>query len=186
MEISDEEIIGQVKGGHKQAFTVLVERYQSPIFNLMYRYSRSDHDAADLTQEVFIRAYEKLGTFKPGGSFFSWMYTLAVNRANDWRRRQQTMAKYRHVMQAEKADQYPKESRQERDLLQQEDLQQLETAMQELNDDTREILILRYRYDCSVRETAEIFSISESAVKMRTTRGLKQLQDLLQGEDYEK
>ena len=182
MEKSDGDIIDQVLGGQKQAFSVLVERYQRQIFNLMYRYSRSDHDAADLTQEVFLRAYEKLSSFKSSNSFFSWLYTLAVNKAHDWSRKQSRRKKYQNDLQNTRPDPVRTESKQEKILQRQEDVMELQRAMQELPDDTREILVLRYHHNFSVKESAEIFSISESAVKMRTSRGLKQLQNLLQGE----
>ena len=184
MEKSDEEIIGQVLGGHKQAYSVLVQRYQKQIFNLMYRYSRSDHDAADLTQEVFLRAYEKLSGFRSGHSFFSWLYTLAVNRANDWSRQQNRQKKNQRELQSMVPGPVKTGSKQETILRDKEDLIRLQRAMQELPDDTREILMLRYHNDCSVKEVAEIFSISESAVKMRTARGLQQLQDLMQGDGF--
>ena len=180
MKKSDEEIIGQVLSGHKQAYSVLVERYQKQIFNLMYRYSRSDHDAADLTQEVFLRAYEKLSSFHSGRSFFSWLYTLAVNRANDWIRLQNTRKKKQLEMQNRAPEPAETCSKQEKILQGKEELIRLQRAMQVLPDDTREILMLRYHHDCPVKEVAEIFSISESAVKMRTSRGLQQLQDLIQ------
>ena len=181
MEKSDEEIIGQVLGGHKQAYSVLVQRYQKQIFNLMYRYSRSDHDAADLTQEVFLRAYDKLSSFRSGHSFFSWLYTLAVNRANDWSRQRNRQKKNQRELQNRLPEPIKTGSKQEKILQDKEELIRLQNAMQMLPDDTREVLMLRYHHDRSVKEVAEIFSISESAVKMRTSRGLQQLQDLMQG-----
>ena len=182
MEKSDEEIIRQVLGGDKQEFSAFIQRYQRQVFNLMYRYSQTDHDAADLTQEVFLRAYEKLGSFKPGHSFFSWLYTLAVNRAHDWSRKQNRQKKHHNELHNTRPEPVRTESRQEKRLLRHEEVMQLQKAMQELPDDTREILVLRYHHSCSVKEAAEIFSISESAVKMRTSRGLKQLQYLMGGE----
>ncbi len=183
MEKSDEDIVSQVLGGNKQAYAVLIQRYQKQIFNLMYRYSCSDHDAADLTQEAFLRAYEKLGSFKPGNSFFSWLYTLAVNKAHDWNRKQNRQKNNLRELQNLTPEPVKTGSRQEKTIQHREEVIQLQRAMQKLHDDTREILMLRFQHDCSVKVVAEIFSISESAVKMRTSRGLKQLQDLMPGEN---
>jgi RNA polymerase sigma-70 factor (ECF subfamily) len=61
-----------------------------------------------------------------------------------------------------------------------EEVQRLQRVMNLLTDETREILMLRFHQECSVKEVARIFSISESAVKMRTSRGLQQLQGLMQ------
>ena len=183
MRKSDEEIIAQVLEGQKQKFSVLVERYQKQVFNLMYRYCGSDNDAADLTQEAFLRAYEKLDCFKMGHSFFSWLYTLALNTAHDWRRKKNRQTKKHQELKNTTPDPVKVDSRQETLLQYKEDLSQMQQAMQELPDDIREVLILRYNHSCSVKEAAEIFSISESAVKMRASRGLKLLRDIMQGEN---
>lgn len=180
MEKSDEEIIGQVRNGHKQAYSILIGRYQRPIYNLMYRYSRSEADAADLTQEVFLRAYEKLNSFESGNRFFTWLYTLAVNRANDWARKRSRLQLNRTELAERMAHPGDSEVRQEKILESREQLQQLQKAVDMLPDEIREILMLRYHEECSVREVARIFSISESAVKMRTARGLQQLKELMQ------
>lgn len=180
MEQSDEEIIGQVLAGRKQAFGELIIRYQRPIYNLMYRYSHSETDATDLTQEVFVRAYEKLHTYKPGNSFFSWLYTLSVNRATDWtRKRDRRNRNYEKIVDHFSSRQ-ENISRQENLLENKENIQWLQQTLLMLPDMTREILILRFREDLPVKEVAGIFSISESAVKMRTARGLQQLQNLMQ------
>ena len=180
MEKSDEEIIRRVLGGRKQEYSVLILRYQRQIYNLMYRYSHSEHAAADLTQEVFLRAYEKLSSFRSGHSFFSWLYTLAVNRANDWSRKRSRH--YKKNMQLHNSLPEPaiSGSTLEKILENREEVQRLQRVMNLLTDETREILMLRFHHECSVKEVARIFSISESAVKMRTSRGLQQLQGLMQ------
>lgn len=181
MEDSDEVIIARVLDGQNEAFSVLVKRYQKQIFNLMLRYSRSEIDAADLTQDAFIRAYEKLDRFKPGNSFFSWMYKLALNVAHDWRRKNSRMRNKHKELYNRMPELVKSETGHENILQLQEEIDQLQNAMLELADETREIILLRYHHNRSVQETAEIFSISQSAVKMRTSRGISQLQELMQG-----
>lgn len=87
MSETDEEIIEEVLAGNTQIFEVLVNRYERPVYNLMYRYSNNVEEAADLTQDVFLSVFRNLGTFKQGKGFFSWMYTIALNRARDWARK---------------------------------------------------------------------------------------------------
>lgn len=182
MEISNEEIISQVLDGRKQAYSILITRYQRQIFNLMYRYSRSENDAADLTQEVFLRAFEKLNSFRSGHSFFAWLYTLAVNRANDWIRKRNRQQQNHIQLANQLTNHQEKDAGQEKLLENKENLQRLHRAINMLTDDTREILMLRFHEEIPVKEVAQIFSISESAVKMRTARGLQQLQDIMQEE----
>ena len=83
---SDKAIIRRVLKGEVQLFAKIVERYERPIYNLMFRYCRSEQEAADMSQDVFLRSYDRLASFNEDKKFFPWLYTLAVNRANDWYR----------------------------------------------------------------------------------------------------
>ena len=89
MEISDNYIVEQVRQGDVEAYAELVERYQKCIFNLMYRFSYTKGDAAELTQDVFCKAYEKLNSFQNNRTFFPWLYTLAINHGREWSRKQE-------------------------------------------------------------------------------------------------
>jgi len=75
----DQEIIERVLGGERDAYGTLVDRYKGPLFNLAYRMTGSRHDADDLTQETFIRAYAALSSFRKGSKFFTWLYTISLN-----------------------------------------------------------------------------------------------------------
>ena len=94
METSDNQLIRQVLAGDNSAFAVLIERYKVQIYNLMYRYSGSREEAADLTQDVFCKLFEKLDRYREQKSFFSWLYVLALNHARDWCRKR-TRHKYK-------------------------------------------------------------------------------------------
>ena len=67
-----------------ECYSILVRQYQKPIFNLMYRVTGSSEDAKDLTQETFIKAYEKLDHFRMGARFFPWLYTIGYNHARNF------------------------------------------------------------------------------------------------------
>ncbi len=75
----DRKSIMEVLSGNVDAYRDLVQRYQKPIFNLMYRLTGSREDARDLAQETFIKAYQKLDHFKLGSRFFPWLYTIGLN-----------------------------------------------------------------------------------------------------------
>ena len=178
MHLSDEEIVQAVLAGNKHRYAEIVHRYQQPIYNLMYRYSRNEQDAADLTQEVFLRAFDRLATFRTDSSFSSWLYSLAVNGANDWsrsrRRQQEKMQRYMRENGSSGEDNRPTAGLERR-----EEGQMLARALDLLSPQTREILLLRYRHEQPVRDVAVVFGMTESAVKMRVKRGLEQLQGLL-------
>lgn len=176
MEISDNQLVEKVLAGNKRSFVTLVERYNTQIFNLMYRYCGSSEEASDMTQDVFCRVFEKLENYQEKKSFFSWIYTLAINYARDWNKKKhnRTMKLSRYadelrLQQENVADEH--ESMQETEMLLR--------ALDALSDDRRELVILRYRHDCSIRELGDIFNLSESATKMRLKRSLAELNKIL-------
>lgn len=178
MHPTDTEIVQEILAGRKQRFAEIVTRYQKPVFNLMLRSTRDESDAADLTQEVFCKAYRKLATYRADFSLFSWLYTLAVNVANDWRRSQARA--YRRLQSLNDGDlnsTIPAFCN--KDAEDRERERMLAAALAQLKTETREILILRYRYEQSVRDVASAFGMTESAIKMRVKRGLEQLQKIL-------
>lgn len=180
MHESDEDIVEKVLAGRTEFFAVLVQRYERPVYNLMFRYAGDVEEAADLTQDVFLAAFRRLDTFRFGNSLFSWLYAIAVNRARDWLRKNNRNRRSLH--------EYAHESWQEDDDRQnvfeaREDCSRVRRALDRLPLETREILILRYRHERTVAEVAGIFDISLSAAKMRLKRGLTALHKLLEQDD---
>jgi RNA polymerase sigma-70 factor (ECF subfamily) len=181
MHRTDKEIVQEVLAGKKQRYAEIVTRYEKPVFNLMYRYTRHELDAADLTQEVFVRAFDKLSRYRHEYSLFSWLYALAINVANDWSRSRTRIHRRAAAFEANHIpvalDMGPAVEAEERD-----QLRILTNALDQLPPETREILILRYRYEQPVRELAAAFEMTESAIKMRVKRGLEQLQKILRAD----
>lgn len=178
MHPTDKEIVQDVLAGRKQRYAEIVTRYQQPVFNLMLRSTRDESDAADLTQEVFYKAFKKLASYRPEFSLFSWLYTLAINVANDWGRSQSRAHK---KLQSLKDDDLAtiNTTHHNKELENREQERMLTAALDQLQNETREILILRYRHEQPIRDVASAFGMTESAVKMRVKRGLEQLQKIL-------
>lgn len=78
-EVDDEELVRLCLGGDRSAFDQLVHRHQRRIYLLCYRYVASHEDAADLAQDVFVRAYRGLRGFKGNSAFATWLYRIGVN-----------------------------------------------------------------------------------------------------------
>lgn len=173
MEISDETLIKQILGGDTASFAVIVERYKVQIYNLMYRYSSSAEDAADMTQDVFCRLFEKLGRYRSEKSFFAWLYTLALNYARDWAKKKNNRERKIDRFSREYSN---NEAKSPGSILEAgQEAKNLVAALQTLAEDRREMVLLRYRHERSIREISEIFDVSESAVKMRLQRALDDL-----------
>ena len=80
------QLVARAKAGDGRAFEALVRRYRKRIYALAFHLSGSDHEADDITQDVFLRAYRALDKFEGRSEFFTWVYRMAVNRALNARR----------------------------------------------------------------------------------------------------
>lgn len=180
----DQRFIAAVLAGDVNAYGVLVERYQKPIFNLMYRMTGSHADALDLAQEAFIKCYEQLHRFQQQRKFYPWLYTIALNHARNFLRKKMT-SKTSPLGDQEIGSglDYPRQ--QEDFLCSKLDAKRLAKAMQDLPWDYREAVVLRYHEDFSMEDIAAALQLSVSGAKMRVHRGLKRLRDILMKGDHE-
>ena len=80
---TDKEIIERVKGGEKEAYDLLVLKYQQRVINLISRFVKNHSDALDVSQETFIKAYRALPNFRGESAFYTWLYRIAVNTAKN-------------------------------------------------------------------------------------------------------
>ena len=80
----DFQLIQRIQNGEQQAFTLLVRKYQNRVANILTRYLRNNADVADVTQEVFIKVYKSLPSFRGDSAFYTWLYRVAVNTAKNY------------------------------------------------------------------------------------------------------
>ena len=167
---TDENLISDILSGDVEAYAILVKRYQKPIFNLMMRTTCCEEDAFDLTQEAFVRAYEKLERFKPSGRFFPWLYTIGINLARDFSRRKKT----REIKTAELYEMQKDlsvESDRSKSLLEKIDAQRLKETLQELPLENREAVNLRFHEGMSIRDfLAGVKLVPEQDFAFQTTK----------------
>jgi len=177
--MSDERdilIIKKVLDGNIQLFEVLVIKYQTSIYNLMFRIFKDKEEAADMAQEAFLKSYKKLNLFN-GNSFFSWLYTLSLNVARDRLRIKKKSDDIFFV--PENICDFPDSNNEIAKMESANDLSKLYTIIERLPLGYTEPLLLRFREDLSLKEVAELTGLSLSGVKMRIHRGLAMLREVL-------
>ena len=184
MDKTEEDLILDILGGDANAYAVLVKRYQKPLFNLMLRMNLSEMDALDLTQDAFVRAYEKLEAFNPSGRFFTWLYTIGLNLARDFLRRAKRAQAHQSEMIAQCKDRSADSTGGE-GLVERLDADRISESLGKLPLEYREAVILRYHEGMPVKEIALALNLSVSGAKMRIHRGLLRLRDLLGGEKFD-
>jgi len=171
----DEELCYQLSQGQMQAGAVLFERYQGPMYNFFIRQCRRQSLAEDLTQQVFERMLRYRQSYVPGMAFRSWLYQIArnVRHDNDKRERRYRSSEFVATERIRSTADVADDS-----LLKKEQNQQLQIALGKLKPEEREVLLLTRYQQLKYREVAEIYGITESAVKVRVHRAIKELRRL--------
>ena len=175
-ELRPEALVEQCKAGSLEAFALLVEHYQMRLFNYLCRLTGNSHDAEDLTQETFLKAYRSLHRFNSGQGFSTWLFTIAKRTA------------YNHFRSAKHLQELPTEEGIDSDdpstLLEQKDEKtSLWKLAEALSPDQYEALWLRYGEGFSIAETAAILHTNQIRVRVLLHRARKNLAQRLRGTD---
>ena len=177
-------VIRRVCAGDTDAFEALVTAYQKQVYNLALRTVGNEEDAADMTQEAFLRAYRSLGSFRGDSKFSVWLYRLTTNICIDFLRsrgRRPTVS-----LTAADEDEEPQEldvADDRFDPVQSLERAELRRAVQRglasLPEDYRRILMLRELSGLSYAEIWQVLRLEEGTVKSRLFRARKKLCDFL-------
>jgi RNA polymerase sigma-70 factor (ECF subfamily) len=163
--------------GDRAAFSQLVEHYQRRIFSLAFRYVRNEADAADLTQQTFLNAFERLGKLKRPSAFCGWLFRITVNLAKNQLRfhASKTFQDVDDLTLSRPAEGEARLQRKaERDAMR--------CAIAELPDKQRRCLLLRIDGDLSFREIGEAVGCSEGSARVNYHHGLRALRESLNAE----
>ena len=174
----ENEIIQRILNGNREEFSFFVDKYQGPIYNLVYRLTGSRHDAEDLAQETFIKAYKSLNNFQIKKKIFSWLYTIAINLTRNHLKKKKPLL-VENVEDLKSDNRQTDKNNPEINLIKHEQAQALARCIQRLPIALREAVILRYYFYLPFEEIARILCISLSGAKMRVYRALEKLEVLM-------
>lgn len=175
---NESAIIQKAKQGDKDAFGLLYKYY----FPKIFRYCRAniyrDDLAADICQEVFMKAWKALPTFtfRDGGTFQAYVFRIARNVIIDLSRKKKEFSLEFYEEIETDDDLVEKMARNE-------NIDKVKRVLAKLSEKDRQILTLRYFEDMSHKETAKVVGIREGALRVRTTRILKKVKELI---DYDR
>lgn len=179
---SDKALVERSRNGDRNAFRLLVERYQKRIYAVTRGMVRNDEDAFELTQEAFVKAFVNLPGYQGNSSFYTWIYRIAVNLTIDFRRKEWRVQKdeYDDKIGGESvAGAMPVGSSPHRRFQQKEIVRRLDQALGELNEDQRTVVVLREVEGLSYQEIAEVLGCSQGTVMSRLFYARKKLQEQL-------
>ena len=179
---AETQLVEQCLDGHEAAWDELVRNYTRRVYAICYRFTGRDSEAQDLTQEVFLRVFRTLKSFKSGeGSFSVWLNRLTRNLLIDhYRRTKSDRATDSIEDQLPVLEETaPMGARTESVLAGREASEVLQAALQRLSPDLRETVILRDIEELEYREIAQVLNVPEGTVKSRLNRGRAELAKVL-------
>lgn len=178
---TDEELMAQLCEGNREALADLVLRYQNDIFRFCLHYLREVERSKDLTQETFIRVYVARARFDGKRKFRPWVLCIARNLClNDLKRKKtvpmESLEEYASSARSESGEVFKSAADSpDQQMMMAERRELLDRALATLDDESREIVVLRFFQRMQAREIAEIVDSTEGAVRTRLHRILKSL-----------
>ncbi|MBV9300822.1 MAG: sigma-70 family RNA polymerase sigma factor [Acidobacteriaceae bacterium] len=177
----DARIVRGLRAGIEDAYEELIARYQQPVFSIVYRLLGNQNDASDVVQEVFLKVFRRIGSFRGQSSLRTWIYRIAVNEAHNHHRwftrhccREVGMESGPERPCSLESAPDPGRSPFER-ALDRENRTLIEEALGRINPDFRTAVVLRDIENLSYEEIGEILQLSLGTVKSRILRGREAL-----------
>ena len=185
MQQQDAELIQRILQGDQDAFTPLVNKYQKGVHALAWRKVGDFHIAQEITQDAFLKAYQKLGTLKSYELFGGWLYVIAANLCRDWHRKNAPPEQSLEVTDASEVNQvsYSRyvagKQAAEADETRREIVKKL---LQKLPESERTVMTLHYLGEMTIQMISEFLGVSPNTVKSRLSRArnrLKKEEDMI-------
>jgi RNA polymerase sigma-70 factor (ECF subfamily) len=176
----DRELVERFCAGDRSAFDALVRSHQKGVWRMVRRYIKSDADAADVTQQVFVRAFKSLGSFRGAASVKSWLFRIAINCSLSWirdHRREQPGASA--LDEADVTDGLTEEPAGLANISGHQERERLRAAIAQLPPKQKLVLELRVFDDLAFKEVAELAECSENTAKVNFHYAVKRLREIL-------
>lgn len=182
VEHDDMQLVTASKNGDQDAFSLLVQRYQRRVFNLIFRMLQNYEEASEVTQEAFLAAWQGLSSFRGEARFSTWLYRIAYNCALkqlEVRKRDKAL---HTALQAEQNNESedPKDSL--LDLLDNQEM--VQKQLSQLPPKYRIVLILRHLQDMTYEEMADVLTMPIGTIKTHLFRARNLLKERLQAFEY--
>jgi RNA polymerase sigma-70 factor (ECF subfamily) len=188
VDVADLHLVDSLREGSQRAYEELLIRFQQPVYALALRLLDDQGEACDVVQEVFLKVFRNVGSFRGQSTLKTWIYRITVNEAHNARR-----WFFRHRRAEVELDKNPDESRNWKEIIPDHsrspfdeafDSEQhimIEAALKRINPIFREAVALRDISDLAYEEIAEILGVSLGTVKSRILRGREALREELVG-----
>lgn len=165
---TDEQLVREIITGNSECYREIVSRYQTKVFSVAFKVARNQKDAEDIAQDVFLKVYHSLHQFKGDSSFSTWIYRVTMNKALDWKRKQERSVS-REIGTADEQLTDRMETP-EQQLLKQFDHDLVKQSIKLLPEKYQIVLELYYFEECSYKDISERLDIAVKTVETRLYR----------------
>lgn len=173
----DAALVERCRQGNTRAFDELVGKYQKTLFNVALRMT-ADYDASEeVTQQAFVRAYERIASFDPRFKFFSWIYRILVNTALDHLEERRRHDRLDDEVPSDDPDPSYQREREDSETM-------LQAGLMDLGVEQRAVIVLRHFEDLTYEEIGAVLDIPEKTVKSRLFSARMQLRAILVKRGY--
>lgn len=181
MKHDEAHIIQEILNGKTNQYEYFLDKYSQQVFTLIIRIVSCQEDAEELTQDVFLKAFQQLSSFKAASSFSTWIYRIAYNAAiSATRKRNYDVLYLDDTAFANLSDTQVDEALEDES---EERIQRLTSAIKKLDMDERALITLYYMEGKTMTETAFILGLTESNTKVKLHRIRKKLYLIMQQEE---
>ena len=177
--VQPSRLISLCLAGDPYAIEIFVRLYETGVYRLALSIVGDPADATEITQETFISALRSLSSYQEKKSFKAWLYTIALNHSRSMIRKRKSLARLRSVLTAIFKIDHQKQVLPEDAIIQNEKEAILWTALNQLDEKFRTVVLLRYFHELSITEISEILSVNEGTIHSRLHSARDKLRDAL-------
>ncbi|MDZ7693349.1 MAG: sigma-70 family RNA polymerase sigma factor [Balneolaceae bacterium] len=175
------ELVQKVLDGQQELYQKLVDRYAPMIFHIVRQFEKDEDEVEELAQQIFVKCYERLGSFKMNSRFSSWLYMIAKNHCRDYAKNIRRQNKRFSEMEEETLNSRMSSTERPDELMEQQEWNRmLQQALNALAPGYSQAFLYKYRDNMSYQAIAKRMDLSVSALKVRVHRARKEMKEYIE------
>jgi len=179
----EQQLVEDILEGDRDRYRTLVDRYAPMVFSVVNEFVDSENDAEELAQEIFVKTYERLSSFKGQSKFSSWLYMIAKNHCRDYaknvRRKNKRLS---DIDKNELDNQLENSDPPDREMERRQWIGVLKEGLDSINKDYAEAFLMKYDNDMTYKAMSKRLDVSVSALKVRVYRAKKELKTFFESQ----
>ncbi len=182
--LDESKLVSLLRQGYEEAFRVLYKRYQTKVFYIAYGITLDREESLEIVQEVFLKVYRKIHTFREEAGLSTWIHRITINQCLNWQRRWKRRFRWQHQpLERDEIGEYPELGTNEHcpeTLIQKKELGKIfQERLKELPEDARVVFVLKEVEGFSYDEIAEVLKIKRGTVSSRLFYARQRLKESL-------